>query len=319
MTFFARGTNLKRVIEAIAKAFALGALAVASPALAASPLGPARTSAILVDADSSQILYARGAEQIGHPASITKVMTLFLAFDALAEGRLSLTDRIVMTRHAASMSPSKLGLPVGQSLSVEDAIRVIAVKSANDVAVALAERLGGNETNFAQMMTRKARSLGMFQTNFANATGLPNAANFTSARDLALLSIGILRAHPNRYSYFGQRIFTYRQQTMINHNRLLGIVPGMDGIKTGYTVDSGFTLAASATRGGRRLIAIVLGEPSAAIRNRTVTGLLEAGFTAIQRRALGQEVDIATLLPGSMASVRPAVPARIVPVSVGSD
>ena len=311
---------MRQVIEAIARAAAIAATFIgASAALAVSPLGPARTSAILVDADSSRILYSRGAEQIGHPASITKVMTLFLAFDALAEGRLSLTDRVVMTRHAASMSPSKLGLAPGQSLSVEDAIRVIAVKSANDVAVALAERLGGNETSFAQMMTRKARSLGMVQTNFANATGLPNPANFTSARDLALLSMGILRTHPDRYRYFGQRYFTYGQQTMTNHNRLLGIVPGVDGIKTGYTVDSGFTLAASATRGGRRLIAIVLGEPSAAIRNRIVTGLLEAGFTALQRRAMGQEADVATLLPGSMASMRTPIPVRAAPAAVGSD
>ena len=311
---------MRQVIEAIARAAAIAAAFLgASAALAVSPLGPARTSAILVDADSSRILYSRGAEQIGHPASITKVMTLFLAFDALAEGRLSLTDRVVMTRHAASMSPSKLGLAPGQSLSVEDAIRVIAVKSANDVAVALAERLGGNETSFAQMMTRKARSLGMVQTNFANATGLPNPANFTSARDLALLSMGILRTHPDRYRYFGQRYFTYGQQTMTNHNRLLGIVPGVDGIKTGYTVDSGFTLAASATRGGRRLIAIVLGEPSAAIRNRIVTGLLEAGFTALQRRAMGQEADVATLLPGSMASMRTPIPVRAAPAAVGSD
>ena len=311
---------MRQVIEAIARAAAIAAAFLgASAALAVSPLGPARTSAILVDADSSRILYSRGAEQIGHPASITKVMTLFLAFDALAEGRLSLTDRVVMTRHAASMSPSKLGLAPGQSLSVEDAIRVIAVKSATDVAVALAERLGGNETSFAQMMTRKARSLGMVQTNFANATGLPNPANFTSARDLALLSMGILRTHPDRYRYFGQRYFTYGQQTMTNHNRLLGIVPGVDGIKTGYTVDSGFTLAASATRGGRRLIAIVLGEPSAAIRNRIVTGLLEAGFTALQRRAMGQEADVATLLPGSMASMRTPIPVRAAPAAVGSD
>jgi D-alanyl-D-alanine carboxypeptidase len=311
---------LRQVIEAIARAAAIAATFIgASAALAVSPLGPARTSAILVDADSSRILYSRGAEQIGHPASITKVMTLFLAFDALAEGRLSLTDRVVMTRHAASMSPSKLGLAPGQSLSVEDAIRVIAVKSANDVAVALAERLGGNETSFARMMTSKARSLGMVQTNFANATGLPNPANFTSARDLALLSMGILRTHPDRYRYFGQRYFTYGQQTMTNHNRLLGIVPGVDGIKTGYTVDSGFTLAASATRGGRRLIAIVLGEPSAAIRNRIVTGLLEAGFTALQRRAMGQEADVATLLPGSMASMRTPIPVRAAPAAVGSD
>ena len=311
---------MRQVVEAIVRAAAIAAAFLgASATLAASPLGPARTSAILVDADSSRILYSRGAEQIGHPASITKVMTLFLAFDALAEGRLSLTDRIVMSRHAASMSPSKLGLAPGQSLSVEDAIRVIAVKSANDVAVALAERLGGNESNFARMMTRKARSLGMVQTNFANATGLPNPANFTSARDLALLSMGILRAHPDRYRYFGQRYFTYGQQTMTNHNRLLGIVPGVDGIKTGYTVDSGFTLAASATRDGRRLIAVVLGEPSAAIRNRIVTGLLEAGFTALQRRAMGQEADVAALLPGSMASVDTPIPVRTAPVAVGSD
>jgi D-alanyl-D-alanine carboxypeptidase len=282
-----------------------------SPAGAASPLGPARYSAILVDADTNKILYADAAEQIRHPASITKVMTLFLTFDAIAEGRLKLTDRITISRHAAGQAPSKLGIPAGGSLSVEDAIRVVAVKSANDIAVALAERVGGTENKFAAAMTNKARALGMRQTVFTNATGLPDAGNFTTARDLAVLSIAIMRAHPRHYHYFGERSFVYGQQALINHNRLLGVLPGMDGLKTGYTIDSGFTLAASAIRNGRRLVAVVLGEPSTAVRNERVSALINAGFIALQRRAQGEQVDVASLMPPVPDARRAKLPATI--------
>ena len=309
----------RRLARVAAAGLALAA--VTSSANAANPLGPARYSAILVDADTNAILYADAAEQIRHPASITKVMTLFLAFDALAEGRLRLADRIVMSRHAAGQAPSKLGIPAGGSLSVEDAIRVVAVKSANDVAVALAEHVGGTENKFAAAMTRKARSLGMRQTVFTNATGLPDPGNFTTARDLAILSIAIMRAHPQYYRYFRERSFVYQQQALINHNRLLGVLPGMDGIKTGYTVASGFTLAASAIRDGRRLVAVVLGEPSTAVRNERVAALINAGFIALQRRAQGEYVEVATLMPPVPAARRASLPAAITaryPAEVGS-
>jgi D-alanyl-D-alanine carboxypeptidase len=290
-------------------------MAVLSGPAQASPLGPARYSAILVDADDGSVMYAEGAEQIRHPASITKVMTLFLTFDALDEGRLRLEDRIVMSAHAASQRPSKLGLPVGQSISVEEAIRVIAVKSANDVAVALAEKLGGSESGFARMMTAKARALGMRETMFSNATGLPDPATFTSAHDLSLLALAMLHQHPDRYSCFSTRSFTWGGQRTANHNHLLGTVPGVDGIKTGYTVDAGFTLAASAMRGGHRLIAVVMGEPTSAIRDSHVATLLEAGFTVLDRRAHGSTIEVTSLLGGMLghapSAVSPTVMAAI--------
>jgi len=297
------GRRVPGVAMAIAMMVAL-AFGMAEPAAATpSPLGPARYSAILIDADDGSVLYSQAAEQIRHPASITKVMTLFLAFDALDQGRLRLSDRIVMTAHAAAQEPSKLGLRPGQTISVEDAIRVIAVKSANDVAVALAERLGGSEAGFARMMTARARTLGMRQTMFSNATGLPDPATFTSAHDLALLALAMLREHADRYPYFSTRTFNWGAQHMVNHNHLLGAVPGVDGIKTGYTVDAGFTLAASAIRGGHRLVAVVMGEPTRLTRDRHVATLLEAGFTALDRRAQGSDVAVSSLLGGLLDEV----------------
>lgn len=224
-------------------------------------------------------------------------MTLFLAFDALEAGTLKLTDRVTFSRHAVSQRPSRLGIAQGGSITVDQAIRVIAVKSANDVAVALAEKLGGSEPAFVKMMTHKARLLGMRDTVYANASGLPDPANVTTAYDIALLSAALMRVHPDQYSYFSQQNFAYGKQNFTNHNRLLGKVVGMDGIKTGYTLDAGFTLAASAVRDGRRLIAVVLGEPSIAARNRDVTALLEAGFIVLRERSNGVRLAVTDALP----------------------
>lgn len=256
-----------------------------------------RYAAILMDARNHEVLYAQAADETRHPASITKVMTLFLAFDALSDGKLKLNDRVVMTAHAAAQKPSKLGLRVGESLSVDQAIRIICVKSANDVAVALAERIAGSESAFVAMMQRKARELGLRNTVYANASGLTDPTNVTSARDIALLSAALLREHPEGYSYFSLRDASFGDKTFTNHNHLLGKVVGLDGIKTGYTVDAGFTLAASAMRNNRRLIAVVLGEPSIAVRNRDATNLLEAGFKVIADRSNGQQQSVADVLP----------------------
>ena len=267
-----------------------------APAEAGSPLGAPRFAAVLMDADTNEILFAEQAGAIRHPASITKVMTLYMVFDALDAGRLRLTDRVVMSPRAVSQRPSKLGLGVGQSLSVDEAISVVAVKSANDVAVALAEKVGGTEANFAKLMTMKARQLGMRQTVFANASGLPDPAHFTSAQDIATLSAAMIRNHPNYYHCFSAPSYSFGRLRMVNHNKLLGNVVGLDGIKTGFTNDSGFTLTASAIRGGRRLIAVVLGSPSSSQRNRDVTALLNAGFTALDIRRRGGTGDMPALL-----------------------
>lgn len=258
-------------------------LALASPVGAkAQPLG---LSAILMDGRTGEVLFADAPDEPRHPASITKVMTLYLTFEALAAGRLQLDDRVVITRNAAYQKPSRLGLGIGKSLPVEQAIRIIAVKSANDLAVALAERVGGSEHGFVADMNRKARELGMTRTTFANPTGLTDPANVTTARDIATLSAALLRRFPRYYTYFALRTASYRDQTYANHNGLLGHVLGLDGIKTGYTADAGFTLAASAVRNGRRLIGVLLGEPSVAARSRDMVRMLEGGFAQLSERA----------------------------------
>lgn len=264
---------------------------------AASAEPPPRYAAFMVDASTREVLYANAADELRHPASLTKIMTLYLVFDAIEAGRLRLTDAVPISRLAASQPPSRLGLAAGQSLSVDNAISVTAVKSANDIALALAERVGGSVPRFLQMMNAKAAQLGMRNTHYSTPSGLTQADNVTTARDLAILSLALIRNHPRFYRYFGERDFVWKRATLINHNHLLGRMVGMDGIKTGYTVDSGFTLAASAVRGNRRLIAVVLGEPSLAARNRDVQALLEAGFAVIDRRALGQQVSVASVLP----------------------
>ncbi|SDC02398.1 D-alanyl-D-alanine carboxypeptidase [Sphingomonas sp. YR710] len=271
-------------------------LSLASLASAASPLGPARFAAVLMNPDTNEILFEEQGTAIRHPASITKVMTLYLVFDALDSGRLKLSDDIVISRHAAAQKPSRLGLAPGRSISVEDAIQVVAVKSANDIAVALAEKIGGTESNFARLMTLKARALGMRQTMFANASGLPDPAHFTSARDIAILSAALLRYHADRYHVFSEQSFAYGGQRMANHNHLLGNVVGLDGIKTGFTVDSGFTLTASAMRDGKRLIAVVLGAPTSFSRNRDIIAMLDAGFTALKLRASGMAGSLPAIL-----------------------
>ena len=285
----------------------LALIAVAAPAHAFNLWEEPRYAAIVVDPSSGEVLYERRADLARFPASITKVMTLTLAFDALKAGRLKLDDAVEITPDAARQPPSKLGLKVGQSLPVEDAIRVIACKSANDVAVALAARLAGSEPAFVALMNAKAAQLGMAHTHFANASGLPDAQHYTTARDLATLSAALFRDHADRYAYFSQQEFAWRGRVMPNHNHLLGRVPGVDGIKTGYTASSGYTLAASAIRDGRRLIAIVLGSPTGALRDANVAQLLEAGFGVLKNRVTGRETSIAAML-GEGGAVAPGDP-----------
>lgn len=274
------------------------------------PTSEPKYAAIVVDANTGEVLYSKRADSPRYPASITKVMTLYLTFEALAEGRLRLNDRIVMSPRAAAQSPTKIGLRPGQTIRVEDAIQALTVKSANDIAVALAEHLGGTESKFAALMTLRANELGMTSTRFVNASGLPDTRQVSTARDLAVLSRSIMRDYPQYYSYFGVKQFTYNGVTMNNHNRLLRQMPGVDGLKTGFTNASGFNLAASAVRDGRRLIAVVLGGSSGAARDDNVEDLLLTGFDVIRRRAHGEHITIAQNLfepePRSGA-VRPSI------------
>ncbi|PKU25873.1 D-alanyl-D-alanine carboxypeptidase [Telmatospirillum siberiense] len=238
----------------------------------------AKYASMVVDADTGEVLHAVNADNRNYPASLTKMMTLYLLFDALDRGQVKLTDRIPVSAHASAQSPSKLGLRAGQTIMVEDAILGLCTKSANDAAVAVGEFLGGTETAFADIMTRKARELGMRQTVFRNASGLPNLSQFSSARDMATLARALLHNHPRQYHYFSTGQFTYNGETMRNHNHLMEWYDGVDGIKTGYIGASGFNLVASVKRDGRRLIGVVFGGQSAAARDRHMAQLLDAAF-----------------------------------------
>jgi D-alanyl-D-alanine carboxypeptidase len=244
-------------------------------------------AAIVVDANTGEVLYNTRADSPRYPASVTKVMTLYLAFEALSEGRMKLTDRVVFSPRAAAQSPTKLGVRAGDSITVDDAIKAIAIKSANDAATALGEKLGGTESRFAQLMTLRAGELGMTRTNFVNANGLPDSRQISTARDLAILSRATMRDFPQYYSYFSLRGFTFRGTYIRGHKRLLDTMPGFDGLKTGYTNASGFNLAGSAVRDGHRLIAVVLGGPSAAWRDENMEDLLLGGFDTLRRRDNG--------------------------------
>ncbi len=239
---------------------------------------PRRYASIVVDADTLEIIHARQIDEMRYPASLTKVMTLYLTFDALNAGTLKLNEHVKVSANAARTAPTKLGLRAGQTISVENLIQAIAVKSANDAAVVLAERLAGSEEAFAQQMTSKARSLGMIKTTFKTANGLPHPEQKTSARDMAKLASNILNNHRRYYHYFGQKRFRFGGRTYKNTNGLLHWLDGVDGFKTGYTRDSGYNLIVSAQRDGRRLIAVVLGGASGASRNSHMQDLVNRGF-----------------------------------------
>jgi D-alanyl-D-alanine carboxypeptidase len=281
----------------LAAATALGGLA--SPAMAQVPyfqLIPQNSSkyaAIVVDAKTGEVLYAKRADAPRYPASITKVMTLYLSFEALASGKIQLDDPVVFSPRAAATSPTKLGVRAGDSITVQQAMQGMVTRSANDAAVAMAEKLGGTEQRFAALMTLRAQELGMANTTFANAHGLPDSRNITTARDLAILSRAVMRDYPQYYRLFSTKNFEFRGQNIRNHNGLLYTMDGVDGLKTGFTNASGFNLAVSAVRDNRRLIAIVMGGPTVATRNKVAEGLLLTGFDVLNRRARGEQITVA--------------------------
>ncbi|WP_448191217.1 D-alanyl-D-alanine carboxypeptidase [Azospirillum sp. sgz301742] len=267
-----------------AAAFACAAMLCAGPVLAA------KYEAIVIDARTGEVLHEQDADALTPPASLTKMMTLYLTFDALDEGRLTLDQALPVSENAQAQSPTKLGLRAGSTIKVETAILGLVTKSANDAAVVLAEAIGGSESHFAEMMTRKGRELGMKRTVFRNPNGLPNPEQVTTARDFAALSQALLKDHPKYYPYFSRRNFMYGSRSIHNHNRLMSRYEGMDGIKTGYTVASGFNLAASAVRDGHRLIAVVMGGKSAVSRDNRMAVLLDDSFAKL-RRGKGQDPD----------------------------
>jgi D-alanyl-D-alanine carboxypeptidase len=231
-------------------------------------------SSIIVDGNSGAVLTSNNPDGLRHPASLTKIMTLYLLFERLEAGKMKLDTEMQVSEHASEQAPTKLGLRPGQSIKVEDAIKGLVTRSANDAAVVIAEAIGGDEDDFARMMTRKARALGMSKTVYRNASGLPNDEQVTTARDQATLGRAIQDRFPRYYRYFSTTVFNYRGQSIRNHNRLLGSVEGIDGIKTGYTRASGFNLVSSIHRGNRHLVGVVMGGRSGGSRDAIMRSLL---------------------------------------------
>lgn len=240
-------------------------------------------AALVADMDSGRVLYSENANVPNYPASLTKIMTLYLTFNALEHGRLHLDDYLIVSKAAAAAEPVKLGLPAGSKIKVEDAIKAVAVHSANDVARVLAENLkGGQEGNFASLMTQVANEIGLSNTNFENSSGLPDDDHLSTARDIALLSVAVYKHFPQYWKYFGIKNWTYNGQTYTNGNRLLTSYAGCDGMKTGFTTKSKYSLVATASRDGHHLIAVVLGADNKDIRASVATSLLNRGFKMLE-------------------------------------
>ncbi len=263
-----------KVAVAAATMLTLGALPSATAEKYAS---------IVIDLETDQVLHARHADAPRYPASLTKAMTLYMLFDAMKSGEVKLYERLPVSRAAASQPPSSLRLRVGSTITTKDAINALITKSANDVAVVVAERLGGTEQRFATLMTAKAAAMGMDATTFKNASGLPNSQQLSTARDMSILAQRLLEDHADYYGYFANTKFSWGRANYKNHNKLIGRVVGVDGIKTGYTRASGFNLMASAKRRGRRVVAIMFGGSTARSRDQHVSDLIEAAYKSFEQ------------------------------------
>jgi D-alanyl-D-alanine carboxypeptidase len=256
----------KVVVFALAAVFSFAASRASAEAL------------LLVEADSGKVLHAENATYPWHPASVTKLMTAYMVLKAVKEGRLTLDSLLTVSEHAVAQAPSKMGFPLGTQVTVDNALKMLMVKSANDVAVVLAEGVGGSIEGFSEMMNRTATRLGMTQTNYVNPNGLPDDAQVTSARDLAILARALIREFPEHEMYWHLSGIKFGRRLMRNHNALIGRYQGADGMKTGFICASGFNVVATASRSGKRLIAVVLGSPSSGVRNAKAAHLLERGF-----------------------------------------
>ena len=269
-------------------------------------------AAIIVEADSGKVLYANNAQEQNHPASLTKMMTLYLVFEALDAGRIAPTTRWRVSERAAGQPPSNLGLSPGDILTVDQAIRALAVRSANDVASVVAEGMAGSEIVFARQMTEKARELGMTRTVFSNASGLHNSAQVSTSADMALLGRSLLKRFPKHYHYFSTGSFTWGSRAYRNHNGLLGNYAGTDGIKTGYIRQSGFNLVASATRNGVRLVGVVFGGRTARSRDQHMEELLDKAWaqaSVIETASAGPlPKPLEEPVVPQVASIQPAAP-----------
>ena len=265
------------------RTFTLFALLIAGLAagVLASLAGAGRAAAgptLLVDAQTGKVLYAEDQDDLWHPASLTKIMTAYLTFEALKSGKLTLESKIINSENASLQPPSKIGLPIGAEMTVDLALRSLIIKSANDVAMNLAETIGGSEAGFVEMMNATAKKLGMTRTNFVNPNGLPAPEQITTARDLAKLSRAVMEKFPEHAHYWSMADMRIGRIYIPTHNGLLKSFDGADGLKTGFICDSGYNIVATATRDGRKLVAVVLGEATGRDRNIRAASLLDHGF-----------------------------------------
>jgi D-alanyl-D-alanine carboxypeptidase len=293
----------------------LGLLLSAASALA--QVGSARYSAIVMEARTGRIVTGMNPDALRFPASLTKLMTLYMAFEALRDRRIQMNQYVPVSAWAAEQPPSKLGLQPGEALTVEQAILGLVTKSANDAAAALGELLGGSEDRFAQMMTLRARALGMNRTSFRNASGLPDSNQWTTARDLSTLARRIVLDFPQLYGFFSVPGFLWHNRVIVNHDTMLRTYPGADGMKTGFTDYAGHNLVTSAVRGGVRLIGVVMGTASNSERDQHMAMLLDDGFTQVNGPATRVGGSIVALANAATTfSVRSPEPANNPPPSV---
>ena len=268
----------KRAFSRLVLTIVVALVALARPATAVAQVGSANYSSIVIDAASGNVLSAANPDELRFPASLTKMMTLYLVFEALRDRRISLNQYVPVSPSASGMEPTKLGLVPGSLITVEQCVLGLVTKSANDAAAALGEMLGGDEDRFAQMMTLRSRALGMANTTFRNASGLPDWNQVTTARDMAVLARHLIQDFPGFYHYFSERSFVYAGRRIWNHQALLSSYPGADGLKTGFTNASGFNVVTSALRNDTRLVGVVLGASSSGERNAHMMTLMDQGF-----------------------------------------
>lgn len=315
---------MKRLLAA----FLSVAFAVSAPIAAM-----AGSASLILDARTGSVLASENADVLNYPASLTKMMTLYLTFEALKRGKIGWETPIVMSKYAASRPPTKLGVRAGGTITVREAVYGMIVKSANDAAAAMGEKLAGSEDNFARVMTQRARQLGMSRTTFYNASGLPDSRQVTTARDMSMLGVALLRNYPNEYRLFSMVSFNFRGKTVRGHNNLMYRYQGMDGIKTGYTNASGFNLVSAVQDGNRRVVGVVLGGRTARSRDAQMAALLDKylgrgsnGGTLVAGAGAKQQVEVASAadtdasLPGVASSaMAPASgrPAGKIPFALG--
>ena len=294
----------------LARALLAAAVAAGAPAPIAAEDAPGKGALLVVDANSGRVMQQVAADAPRHPASLAKLMTLYLVFERIEQGRLSYRTPIRFSANAAAAAPSKLDLSEGAQIALIDAVKVLITKSANDVAVAIAERIAGSEAGFARLMTQKAHQLGMTATTFRNASGLPDDEQVTSARDMVTLALHLEDDFPKHYALFATRYFTYDGETFRNHNSLLFDLPGTDGLKTGYTQASGFNLIASVRRGRKHVVGVIFGGTSAASRDRAMEGYLLHALTlaASERTRSTVRVRVAHRPPREPPTLVPPAP-----------